>query len=43
MDDFFREQEDHVMPTLRGDQIMVNPAAGTRKIVPASGVIATPV
>jgi hypothetical protein len=34
MDAFFREQEDHVMPTLRGDQIMVNPADGTRYEVP---------
>jgi hypothetical protein len=36
MDDFFREQEQHVMPTLRGDQIMVNPADGTRYEVPLS-------
>jgi hypothetical protein len=36
MDAFFREQEDHVMPTLRGDQIMVNPADGTRYEVPLS-------
>jgi hypothetical protein len=34
MDAFFREQEEHVMPTLRGDQIMVNPADGTRYEVP---------
>ena len=36
MNDFFREQEQHVMPTLRGDQIMVNPADGTRYEVPLS-------
>jgi hypothetical protein len=36
MDNFFREQEDHVMPTLRGDQIMINPADGTRWEVPLS-------
>lgn len=34
MDAFFREQELHVMPTLRGDQIMVNPADGRRYEVP---------
>ena len=36
MDTFFREQEEHVMPTLRGDQIMINPANGTRYEVPLS-------
>jgi hypothetical protein len=36
MDAFFREQEDHMMPTLRGDQIMINPADGTRWEVPLS-------
>ena len=36
MDGFFREQELHVMPTLRGDQIMVNPADGRRYEVPLS-------
>jgi hypothetical protein len=36
MDAFFREQELHVMPTLRGDQIMVNPVDGTRYEVPLS-------
>jgi hypothetical protein len=36
MDNFFREQELHVMPTLRGDQIMVNPADGRRYEVPLS-------
>ena len=36
MDAFFREQELHVMPTLRGDQIMVNPADGRRYEVPLS-------
>jgi hypothetical protein len=36
MDAFFREQEDHVMPTLRGDQVMVNPVDGTRYEVPLS-------
>ncbi len=36
MDDFFREQEEHVMPALRGDQIMVNPTDGTRYEVPLS-------
>ena len=36
MDTFFREQEEHVMPTLRGDQIMINPADGTRYEVPLS-------
>jgi hypothetical protein len=34
MDNFLREQELHVMPTLRGDQIMVNPADGRRYEVP---------
>lgn len=34
MDNFFRDQEDHMMPTLRGDQIMVNPADGRRYEVP---------
>jgi hypothetical protein len=29
-------QEQHVMPTLRGDQIMVNPTDGTRYEVPLS-------
>ena len=36
MDAFFREQELHVMPTLRGDQIMVNPVDGRRYEVPLS-------
>jgi hypothetical protein len=36
MNAFFREQELHVMPTLRGDQIMVNPADGRRYEVPLS-------
>jgi hypothetical protein len=36
MDAFFREQELHVVPTLRGDQIMVNPADGRRYEVPLS-------
>ena len=36
MDNFFREQELHVMPTLRGDQIMINPADGRRYEVPLS-------
>jgi hypothetical protein len=36
MDDFMREQEEHVMPALRGDQIMVNPTDGTRYEVPLS-------
>jgi hypothetical protein len=36
MDSFFREQEVHVMPALRGDQIMVNPADGRRYEVPLS-------
>jgi len=34
LDNFFREQELHVMPTLRGDQIMINPADGRRYEVP---------
>lgn len=36
MNAFFREQELHVMPTLRGDQIMVNPVDGRRYEVPLS-------
>jgi hypothetical protein len=33
---FSREQELHMMPTLRGDQIMVNPVDGRRYEVPLS-------
>ncbi len=36
MNNFFREQELHVMPTLRGDQIMINPVDGRRYEVPLS-------
>jgi hypothetical protein len=36
MDAFLHDQEVHMMPTLRGDQIMVNPADGTRWEVPLS-------
>jgi hypothetical protein len=34
MNAFLREQELHVLPTLRGDQIMINPADGRRYEVP---------
>jgi hypothetical protein len=36
MDAFMREQELHVLPTLRGDQIMINPVDGRRYEVPLS-------
>jgi len=36
MNNFFREQELHVMPALRGDQIMINPVDGRRYEVPLS-------
>jgi hypothetical protein len=35
MNTFLQEQQLHVMPALRGDQIMVNPADGTRVEVPS--------
>lgn len=34
MNAFIREQELHVLPTLRGDQIMINPVDGRRYEVP---------
>jgi len=34
MNNFFREQELHVLPALRGDQIMINPVDGRRYEVP---------